>query len=79
MCPNIALKSYCWVETPTYTLKEVFANTKDDCLKAKICLDLLKYIYPQRKAVDLQTEEEEEKGFTVIVQNERAKTMLEEL
>lgn len=62
---------------PAEKLKEVFNNTKDDNLKAKICLDLLKYIYPQRKAVDLQTVED--RGFTVVVQNERAKSMLEKL
>ena len=62
---------------PAEKLKEVFKNTNDDNLKAKICLDLLKYIYPQRKAIDFQSEED--KGFTVIVQDEKAKKMLDEL
>jgi len=35
-------------------LKEIFQQTYDNTLKAKICLDLLKYIYPQRKAVDVE-------------------------
>ena len=62
---------------PVEKLKDIFANTKDDCLKAKICLDLLKYIYPQRKAIDFQSSENN--GFTVIVQDEKAKKMLDEL
>lgn len=42
---------------PVETLKEIIARTKDDALQAKICLDLLKYLYPQRKAIEMNAED----------------------
>lgn len=42
---------------PVEKLKEIFARTEDDALQAKICLDLLKYIYPQRKAIEMNVED----------------------
>ncbi len=41
---------------PAKELKEIFKNTEDDALKAKICLYLLSYIYPKRKAIEIDTE-----------------------
>lgn len=42
---------------PVEKLKEIFARTEDDALQAKICLDLLKYLYPQRKAIEMNAED----------------------
>lgn len=42
---------------PVEELKKLFINTDDNTLKAKICLELMRYIYPQRKAIDLETSE----------------------
>lgn len=42
---------------PVETLKEIIARTEDDALQAKICLDLLKYLYPQRKAIEMNAED----------------------
>jgi len=42
---------------PVEELKKLFNNTDDNTLKAKICLELMRYIYPQRKAIDLETTE----------------------
>ncbi len=38
---------------PLEELKNICCNTDKDDLKAHICLNLLKYIYPQRKAVEI--------------------------
>lgn len=40
---------------PVEELKNICCNTDKDDLKAHICLNLLKYIYPQRKAIELDT------------------------
>lgn len=37
---------------PVKELKNLFKITDDEDIKLKICLDLMKYIYPQRKAVE---------------------------
>lgn len=42
---------------PVKCLKELFQETDDDNIKLKICTECLKYIYPQRKAVEFKTEE----------------------
>lgn len=38
---------------PAEKLMEIYNNTEDEQLKASICKDLLKYVYPQRKAVEM--------------------------
>ena len=38
---------------PAEKLIEIYNNTKNEELKAGICRDLLKYVYPQRKAVEM--------------------------
>lgn len=47
-----ALGSY----DPVAVLKDICNTTDKEDLKAHICLNLLKYIYPQRKAVDINTD-----------------------
>ncbi len=63
---------------PLEKLKEIYASTDDMALQAKICLDLLKYIYPQRKAIDI---EDNGNGatFNIVVADKKHKEMLEEL
>lgn len=39
---------------PVEELKNICCNTNKEDLKAYICINLLKYIYPQRKAVELE-------------------------
>ncbi len=41
---------------PLTELKEIMKRTQDDELKAHICLNLLKYMYPQRKAITTDAE-----------------------
>lgn len=43
---------------PVKRLVELCSKTEDEALEAKICLELLKYIYPQRKAVEVAMDEE---------------------
>lgn len=38
---------------PAEKLMEIYNSTEDEQLKASICRDLLKYVYPQRKAVEM--------------------------
>lgn len=38
---------------PIEELKEICYATEKEDLKAHICLNLLKYIYPQRKAIEI--------------------------
>lgn len=38
---------------PAEKLMEIYNSTEDEQLKASICKDLLKYVYPQRKAVEM--------------------------
>lgn len=62
---------------PLEKLKDIYASTDDIALQAKICLDLLKYIYPQRKAVELDSETIT--GINIVVADKKHKDMLEEL
>ena len=41
---------------PAEKLMEIYNSTEDEQLKASICKDLLKYVYPQRKAVEMSGE-----------------------
>lgn len=34
-------------------MKELFYKTEDDNLKFQICREFLKYVYPQRKAIEM--------------------------
>ena len=43
---------------PAEKLMEIYNTTNDLELKAGICKDLLKYVYPQRKAVEIANEVE---------------------
>lgn len=43
---------------PVKRLVELCSRTEDEALEAKICLELLKYIYPQRKAVEVAMDED---------------------
>lgn len=42
---------------PIAELKKICADTEKEDLRAQICLNLLKYIYPQRKAIEMSAEE----------------------
>lgn len=44
---------------PLESLIEIINTTDNEGLKASICLTLLKYLYPQRKAVEISTEKNE--------------------
>lgn len=41
---------------PAEKLVQIYNETDDLDLKAQICRDLLKYVYPQRKAVEMQAD-----------------------
>lgn len=41
---------------PAEKLVQIFNETDDLDLKAQICRDLLKYVYPQRKAVEMSAD-----------------------
>lgn len=41
---------------PAEKLMEIYNSTQDVELKASICKDLMKYVYPQRKAVEFTQE-----------------------
>lgn len=43
---------------PAEKLMEIYNTTKDVELKASICKDLMKYVYPQRKAVEIANDVE---------------------
>lgn len=38
---------------PAQKLMEIYNSSEDLELKASICKDLMKYVYPQRKAIDM--------------------------
>lgn len=42
---------------PVEELLNLFAKTEDDILKFSIIKEILKYVYPQRKAVEVSTNE----------------------
>lgn len=46
---------------PIANLIEICRTTEKEDLRAHICLNLLKYIYPQRKAVDVNIEANDDK------------------
>lgn len=58
-------------------LKFLFKTCEDDDLKFAICKEFLKYEYPQRKAVDIETTDD--KSFAIVVADKQHKKMLEEL
>lgn len=43
---------------PVKRLIELCSRTEDETLEAKICLEMLKYIYPQRKAVEVAMDQD---------------------
>lgn len=43
---------------PAEKLMEIYNSTRDAELKASICKDLMKYVYPQRKAVEIANDVE---------------------
>lgn len=58
-------------------LKNLFLSTEDENLKYSICKEFLKYEYPQRKAVDIETTDD--KSFAIVVADKQHKKMLEDL
>ena len=58
-------------------LKFLFKTCEDDDLKFAICKEFLKYEYPQRKAVDIETTDD--KSFAIVVADKQHKKMLEDL
>lgn len=58
-------------------LKFLFETCEDDDLKFAICKEFLKYEYPQRKAVDIETTDD--KSFAIVVADKQHKKMLEDL
>ena len=58
-------------------LKNLFNSTDDANLKFSICKEFLKYEYPQRKAVDIETTDD--KSFAIVVADKQHKKMLEDL
>lgn len=58
-------------------LINLFKTTDDDSLKVTICKEFLKYEYPQRKAVDIETTDD--KSFAIVVADKQHKKMLEDL
>ena len=44
---------------PLESLIEIVETTDNEGLKASICLTLLKYLYPQRKAIEVSNEKKE--------------------
>ena len=51
---------------PAEKLIEIYNKTKDMELRANICKDLMKYVYPQRKAVEMDMGSS---GFMVTINN----------
>lgn len=50
---------------PVNALIDLYEKTKDDGIKLGCLKEMLKYIYPQRKAIEMSSEEE--KGFTINI------------
>lgn len=62
---------------PVSKMVELFYSTKKEDIKFCILKEMLKYIYPQRKAVDIGVEKQT--GINIIVADEKHKQMLEDL
>ncbi len=58
-------------------LKNLFLSTEDENLKYSICKEFMKYEYPQRKAIDIDTTSD--KSFAIVVADKQHKKMLEDL
>jgi len=42
---------------PIQALKDLFIQTDDENIKLKICTEFLKYLYPQRKAIEFNADD----------------------
>ncbi len=62
---------------PVEALVNLYKTSKDEFVKLGALKEMLKYIYPQRKAVDIGVEKQT--GINIIVADEKHKQMLEDL
>lgn len=58
-------------------LLEIARTTEKDDLKVTVYKELMKYVYPQRKAVELDLEKTS--GINIVVADKKHQKMLEEL
>lgn len=62
---------------PANELMKLYRKAESLDVKVTICKELMKYVYPQRRAIEIDPSADT--GITIVVENKERQKMLEEL